>query len=132
MRVRPRGWVLAAMLHAQARRRSGLTVVPQAGAVGEPPTANSPRSTAVHNGRVGAGRRPALSLNSCAAAIPQSMLLHDTCVAPRYRNGPAARRRLTGAEALELEGVNSCYIDIDGFWLRAADNNGLQSMSVTN
>jgi len=65
-------------------------------------------------------------------AISRSMLLYDTCVAPRYRNGPAARRRLTGAEAFELEGMDSCYIDIDGFWLRAADNKGLESTPIAN
>ena len=61
---------------------------------------------------------------------PRSMLFYDTCVTPRYRNGPAGRRRLTGAEAFELEGMDPCYIDIDGFWLMGADSKGLESAPI--
>jgi hypothetical protein len=61
-----------------------------------------------------------------------SMSFYDTCVAPCHRNGPAARRRLTGAEAFELEGMNSCYIDIDGFWPKGADSKGPESVPIAN
>jgi len=54
----------------------------------------------------------------------------DTCVAPRYSNGPTGRRRYTGAEAFELEGMDTCYIDIDGFWLMGADSKGLESAPI--
>ena len=60
------------------------------------------------------------------------MSFYDTCVAPRYRNGPAGRRRLTGAEAFELEGMDPCYIDIDGFWLEDADSKGPESAPIAN
>jgi hypothetical protein len=63
---------------------------------------------------------------------PRSMSFYDTCVAPRYRNGPPGRRRLTGAEAFELEGMDPCYIDIDGFWPKGADSKGLESVPITN
>ena len=63
-------------------------------------------------------------------AIPRSMLFYDTCVAPRYRNGPTGRRRLTGAEAFELEGMKPCYIDIDGFWPKGADSKGPESVPI--
>ncbi len=63
---------------------------------------------------------------------PQSMSFYDTCVAPRYRNGPTGRRRLTGAEAFELEGMDPCYIDIDGFWPKAADSKGPEGALIAN
>jgi hypothetical protein len=65
-------------------------------------------------------------------AIPRSMSFYDTCVAPRYRNGPTGRRRLTGAEAFELEGMDPCYIDIDGFWPKGADSKGPESVPIAN
>ena len=63
---------------------------------------------------------------------PRSMSFYDTCVAPRYRNGPTGRRRLTGAEAFELEGMDPCYIDIDGFWPKGADSKGPESVPIAN
>jgi hypothetical protein len=60
------------------------------------------------------------------------MSFYDTCVAPRYRNGPTGRRRLTGAEAFELEGMDPCYIDIDGFWPKGADSKGPESVPIAN
>jgi hypothetical protein len=63
---------------------------------------------------------------------PRSMSFYDTCVAPRYRNGPTGRRRLTGAEAFELEGVDPCYIDIDGFWPKGADGKGPERVPIAN
>ena len=63
---------------------------------------------------------------------PRSMSFYDTCVAPRYRNGPTDRRRLTGAEAFELEGMDPCYIDIDGFWPKGADSKGPESVPIAN
>jgi hypothetical protein len=65
-------------------------------------------------------------------AIPRSMSFYDTCVAPRYRNGPTGRRRLTGAEAFELERMDPCYIDIDGFWPKGADSKGPESVPIAN
>ena len=65
-------------------------------------------------------------------AIPRSMSFYDTCVAPCYRNGPTGRRRLTGAEAFELEGMDPCYIDIDGFWPKGADSKGPESVPIAN
>jgi hypothetical protein len=65
-------------------------------------------------------------------AIPRSMSFYDTCVAPRYRNGPTGRRRLTGAEAFELEGMDPCYIDIDRFWPKGADSKGPESVPIAN
>jgi hypothetical protein len=62
----------------------------------------------------------------------RSMSFYDTCVAPRYRNGPTGRRRLTGAEAFELEGMDPCYIDIDGFWPKGADSKGPESVPIAN
>lgn len=64
--------------------------------------------------------------------MQRSMSFYDTCVAPRYRNGPTGRRRLTGAEAFELEGMDPCYIDIDGFWLKGADSKGPESVPIAN
>ena len=63
---------------------------------------------------------------------PRSMSFYDTCVAPRYRNGPTGRRRLTGAEAFELEGMDPCYIDIDGFWPQGADSKGPEGVPIAN
>ena len=60
------------------------------------------------------------------------MLFYDTCVAPRYSNGKPGRRRSTGAEAFELEGMDPCYIDIDGFRAKGADSKGLESVSIAN
>ena len=60
------------------------------------------------------------------------MSFYDTGVAPRYSNGPAGRRRLTGAEAFELEGMDPCYIDIDGLWLKGADSEHPESVPITN
>jgi hypothetical protein len=60
------------------------------------------------------------------------MSFYDTCVAPRYRNGPTGRRRLTGAEAFELEGMDPCYIDIDGFGPKGADSKGPESVPIAN
>jgi len=65
-------------------------------------------------------------------AIPRSMSFCDTCVAPRYSNGPASGRRNTGAEAFELEGMNPCYIDIDGFWSKGADIKSPESAPIAN
>ena len=65
-------------------------------------------------------------------AIPRSMSFCDTCVAPRYSNGPASGRRNTGAEAFELEGMDPCYIDIDGFWSKGADTKGPESAPIAN
>jgi hypothetical protein len=65
-------------------------------------------------------------------AIPRSMSFYDTCVAPRYRYGPAGRRRLTGAEAFELEGMDPCYIDIDRFRPKSADSKGPESVPIAN
>jgi hypothetical protein len=64
--------------------------------------------------------------------IPRSMSFCDVSVAPRCGNGPAGCRRLTGAEAFELEGMDPFYIDIDGFWLTDANAKGPQVVSVTN
>ena len=64
--------------------------------------------------------------------MSRSMSFYDTCVAPRYRNGPTGRRRLTGAEAFELEGMDPCYIDIDGFWPKGADGKGPESVPIAN
>jgi antitoxin (DNA-binding transcriptional repressor) of toxin-antitoxin stability system len=63
---------------------------------------------------------------------PRSMSFYDTCVTPRYRNGPAGRRRLTGAEAFELESMDPRYIDIDGFWPKGADGKGPESVPIAN
>jgi hypothetical protein len=63
-------------------------------------------------------------------AIPRSMSFCDTCVAPRYSNGPASGRRNTGAEAFELEGMDPCYIDIDGFWSKDADIKSPESAPI--
>jgi hypothetical protein len=60
------------------------------------------------------------------------MSFYDTCVAPCYRNGPTGRRRLTGAEAFELEGMDPCYIDIDGFRPKGADSKGPESVPIAN
>ena len=60
------------------------------------------------------------------------MLFYDTCVAPRYSNGKPGRRRSTGAEAFELEGMDPCYIDIDGSWLKGADTKGLEISPIAN
>jgi hypothetical protein len=65
-------------------------------------------------------------------AIPRSMSSRDTCVAPRYSNGPTTGWRSTGAEAFELEGMDPCYIDIDGFWLTDADTKGPESAPIAN
>ena len=65
-------------------------------------------------------------------AIPRSMSFCDTCVAPRYSNGPASGRRNTGAEAFELEGMDPCYIDIDGFWSKDADIKSPESAPIAN
>ena len=56
----------------------------------------------------------------------------DTCVAPRYSNGLTTGCRITGAEAFELEGMDPCYIDIDGFWLRDADTKCPESAPIAN
>ena len=63
-------------------------------------------------------------------ATPRSMSFCDACVAPRYRNGPTSCRRLTGAEAFELEGMDPCYIDIDGFWPMGADTKGPEGAPI--
>jgi hypothetical protein len=63
---------------------------------------------------------------------PRSMSFYDTCVAPRYRNGPTGRRRLTGAEAFELEGTDPFYIDIDGLWPKGADSEGPESVPIAS
>jgi hypothetical protein len=63
-------------------------------------------------------------------AIPRSMSFCDTCVAPRHRNGETGCRTPTGAEAFELEGMDPCYIDIDGFWPEAADIKGPESAPI--
>jgi hypothetical protein len=63
---------------------------------------------------------------------PRSMSFYDTCVAPRYRYGPTGRRRLTGSEAFELEGMDPRYIDIDGFWPKGADSKGPESVPIAN
>jgi hypothetical protein len=60
------------------------------------------------------------------------MLFYDTCVAPRYRNGPTGRRRLTGAEAFELEGMDPCYINIDSFRPMGADSKSPESVPIAN
>ncbi len=60
------------------------------------------------------------------------MSFYNTCVAPRYRNGPAGRRRLTGTEAFELEGMEPCYIDVDGSWPKGADGKGPESVPIAN
>jgi hypothetical protein len=65
-------------------------------------------------------------------AIPRSMSFYDTCVAQRYRNGPTRRRRLTGAEAFELEGMKPGYIDIDGFRPKGTDSKGPESAPIAN
>lgn len=59
------------------------------------------------------------------------MLVYETCVAPRYGNGPTGRQRLTAAEAFELQGMDPCHIDVDGFW-RTADYKGPESMPMGN
>ena len=66
------------------------------------------------------------------ARVARSTSFYDTCVPPRYRNGPTGRRRLTAAEALELEGMDSCYIDIDGLWPKGADIKSPESVPVAN
>jgi hypothetical protein len=58
------------------------------------------------------------------------MSFYDTCVAPRHRNGPTGRRRLTGAEALELEGMEPGYIDIDDLRPKGADSKGPESVPI--
>ena len=60
------------------------------------------------------------------------MSFYDTCVAPRYGNGKTGCRTPTGAEAFELEGTDSCYIDIDGFWPKGADSKGPESVPIAN
>jgi hypothetical protein len=65
-------------------------------------------------------------------AIRRSMSFCDTCVAPRCSNGPTGRQRLTGAEALELEGMDPCYIDIYGFGPKDADSKGPESAPIAN
>jgi hypothetical protein len=65
-------------------------------------------------------------------AIPRSMSSYDTCVAPRYRNGPTGRRGLPGAEAFELDSMEPGYINIDGFWPKGADSKGLESVPIAN
>jgi len=60
------------------------------------------------------------------------MLFYDTCVAPRYRNGPTGRRRLPGAEAFELEGMDPCYINIDSFRPMGADSKSPESVPIAN
>ena len=74
----------------------------------------------------------ATALPSGPTCHPRSMSFYDTCVAPRYRNGPTGRRRLTGAEAFELEGMDPRYIDIDGFWPKGADSKGPESAPIAN
>ena len=39
---------------------------------------------------------------------------------------------MTGAEAFELEGMDPCYIDIDGFWSKGADSKGPESVPIAN
>jgi hypothetical protein len=63
-------------------------------------------------------------------AVGRSVSFYDTCVAPRYGDGPTGRRRLTGAEAFELEGMDPCYIDIDGFWPKGADGKGPERVPI--
>ena len=63
---------------------------------------------------------------------PAVMSFYDTRIAPRYRNSPTGRRRLTGAEAFELEGMDPCYIDIDGFWPKGADSKGPETVPIAN
>ncbi len=54
----------------------------------------------------------------------------DTCVAPRYGNGKTGCRTPTGAEAFELEDMDPCYIDIDGFWPKGADSKGPEGAPI--
>ena len=108
---------------AAARRARGITLSP-ANAGGRrapgPPRADHQSYCSRRSRPL---RRPGPSCTrsrtSGPTCHPWSMSFYDTCVAPRYRNGPTGRRRLTGAEAFELEGIDPCYIDIDGFWPRA-------------
>jgi len=83
-------------------------------------------------GSRGPGRNAPIENRRARPAILRSMSFYDTCVAQRYRNGPTGRRRLTGAEALELEGMDPCYIDIDGFWPWGADSKGLEGVPIAN
>ena len=89
------------------------------------PTPNSPL---VQSRRAAARHRVRRS-----PAIPRSMSFRDTCVAPRYSNVPTfGRRSHTGAEAFELEDMDPCYIDIDGFWPKDADTEGPEGMPIAN
>ena len=65
-------------------------------------------------------------------AIPRSMSSGDTCVAPRESHGLTTGCRIAGAEAFELEGMDPCYIDIDGLWFRDADTKHPESAPIAN
>jgi len=71
-----------------------------------------------------------------ATSVPErrrSMSFCDTRVAPRDSNVPATGfRSHTGAETFECEDMDSCYIDIDGFWPKDADTKGLESAPIAD
>jgi len=56
----------------------------------------------------------------------------ETRVAELYSNGKTTGCRTTGAEAFELELMNPCYFDIDGFGLRGTDAQGPDCAPITN
>lgn len=97
----------------------GLSVLMQ------PADASRPTSLELRQARSrGPGRR--------TPVIPRSVSFCDARVAQRHGKAPALRRRGAGAEALELESMNPCYLDIDGFWLRHADNKSPEMVPITN
>ena len=83
-------------------------------------------------GSRGPGRNAPIEDRRARPAILRSMSFYDTCVAQRYRNGPTGRRRLTGAEAFKLEGMEPGHIDIDGFWHKGADSKGPESAPIAD
>jgi len=119
----------------------GTSIVPPGH---RPPSADTPGTSAHHYDIAGhsltsrlcrvPGRRADHQAEGRRArpAIPRSMSFYETCVAPCCRNGPSGRRRLTGAEAFELEGMDPGYVDIDRFWLKGADSKGPESVPVAN
>lgn len=56
----------------------------------------------------------------------------DTCVSPDRGNGLTARIRIPTAEAFELEGMDPCYVDIDGLWLKDGDGKHPESVSIAD
>jgi hypothetical protein len=64
-------------------------------------------------------------------AIPRSMSVSHTCVSPRHLNvRRAGRRSDTGGEAFEREDMDTCHLDIDGFWLQDADAKGKERATI--